>query len=78
MMPMELWASAYVDHPDAVRCNAWSVSCDALEFSLHNTDSPNFFARVEKVRLRKLSLVPCPINSRARVLKREQPSPMSA
>jgi hypothetical protein len=73
----ELTIRAYVDHPAAVRCNAWSVSGDVLEFSLHDTDKPSFFSRVEKIRLREISLVPNPINNKARVLKRELPSSMS-
>jgi hypothetical protein len=53
------------------------VSGDVLEYSLQNTDSPSFFARVEKIRLREISLVPYPVNNRARVLQRALPSPMS-
>ena len=67
----ELQIRAYVEHPMAVRCNAFSVSCDVLDFTLHRTDSPQFFARAEKVRLREVSLVPAPIQRNARVLKRE-------
>jgi hypothetical protein len=37
-----------------------------------------FFARVEKVRLREISLVPAPVDRSARVLRRELPSSMSA
>jgi hypothetical protein len=73
----ELTISAYVDHPTAVRCNAFSVSGDVLDYTLHDTGKPSFFARVERVRLREVSLVPAPINNQARVLKRELPSAMS-
>ena len=74
----ELLVSAYVDHPAAVRCNAWSVSGDVLEYTLHDTDSPSFFARVEKIRLREISLVSNPIQARARVLHRSNPGPASS
>jgi hypothetical protein len=73
----ELMVCAYVDHPAAVRCNAWSVSGDVLEFSLHDSDRPSFFARIEKIRLREISLVPNPIQARARVLHRSKPGPAS-
>jgi hypothetical protein len=65
---------AFVDHPEARRCNAFSVSGDVLDYSLHDTDRPSFFARVEKVRLREISLVPAPVDRSARVLRRELPS----
>jgi len=74
----ELMIRAYVDHPEAGRCNAFSVSGDVLDYSLHDTDRPSFFARIEKVRLREISLVPAPVDRSARVLRRELPSPMSA
>ena len=35
-------------------------------------------ARVEKIQLREISLVPNPVNARARVLHRSTPSPASA
>ena len=73
----ELLVRAYVDHPEAVRCNAFSVNGDVLDYTLHHIDSPNFVARVERIRLREISLVPAPINCNARVLKRELPSPAS-
>ena len=34
-------------------------------------------ARVEKIRLREISLVPNPVNNKARVLQRELPSPVN-
>ena len=74
----ELMIRAYVDHPEARRCNAFSVSGDVLDYSLHDTDRPSSFARVEKVRLREISLVPAPVDRSARVLRRELPSPMFA
>ena len=46
--------------------------------SLHDTDRQSFFARVEKVRLREISLVRAPVDRSARVLRRELPSPMFA
>jgi hypothetical protein len=57
---------------------AFSVSGDVLDYSLHDNDRPSFFARVEKVRLREITLVLAPVDRRARVLRRELPSPMSA
>jgi hypothetical protein len=72
----ELMIRAYVDDPEARRRNA--SSGDVLDYSLHDTDRPSFFARVEKVRLREISLVPAPVDRSARVLRRELPSPMSA
>ena len=71
----ELMIRPIVDHPEARRCNACG---DVLDYSLHDTDRPSFFARVEKVRLREISLVPAPVDRSARVLRRELPSPMSA
>ena len=68
---------AYVDHPEARR-NAFSVSGDVLDYSLHDTDRPSFFVRVEKGRIREISLVPAPVDRSARVLRRELPSPMFA
>jgi hypothetical protein len=73
----ELTIAVYADHEMARRCNAFSVSGDVLQYSLHDTGSPNFFARVERCRLREISLVPAPVNARARVLRRELPSPAS-
>jgi hypothetical protein len=73
----ELTVAVYADHEMARRCNAFSVSCDVEAFTLHDTSSPNFWARVEKCRLREISLVPNPVNARARVLKREPPSAFS-
>jgi hypothetical protein len=74
----ERMISAYVDHPLAVRCGAWSVNGDVLEFTLHDTGSAAFFARVQKIKLREISLVPRPVNPGAKVPRRERPSPMSA
>ena len=68
---------AYVDHLQAVRCNAFSVSGDVESFTLHDTGSPNFYARVEKLRLREISLVPSPANRNAKVLRREPPTALS-
>ena len=51
---------------------------DVLEFTLHGTSTPNFHALVEKIRLREISLVPNPVNPRALVLDRRQPSAASA
>jgi hypothetical protein len=62
----ELLVRAYVDHRQAVRCNAFSVSGDVLEYSLHDTDRPGFYARVEKIRLREVSLVQSPVQPGAR------------
>jgi len=73
----ELMIQAYVDHEMARRCNAFSISGDVLDYSLHDTGSPSFYARVKRVRLREISLVPNPVNNKARVLKRELPSPAS-
>ncbi len=70
--------SAYVDHPEARCCNALSVSGDVLSCTLHDTGGPAFFARVEKIRFREISLVPNPVNNNGRVLRRELPSPMSS
>ena len=49
-----------------------------MEFTLHGTSTPNFHALVEKIRLREISLVPNPVNPRALVLDRRQPSAASA
>ena len=57
---------------------AFSVSGDVLDYSLHDNDRPSFFARVEKVPLREISLVPASVDGSARVLRRELPSPMFA
>lgn len=73
----ELVISAYVSHPQAVRCNAFNVCGDVLAYTLHDTGSSAFYARVEKIWLRETSLVPNPVNARARVLRRSPPSPMS-
>jgi hypothetical protein len=49
-----------------------------LQFAPALADSPRVLAHVEKIRLREISLVPNPVNAKARVLKREPPSPMSS
>lgn len=73
----ELVIEAFVDHPTARRCSAFSVSGDVLEYSLHDTDTQGFYACVKKMRLREISLVPAPINRNAKVLQRAKPSPAS-
>jgi hypothetical protein len=45
---------------------AFSVSGDVLDYSLHDNDRPSFFARVEKVRLREISLVLAPVDRSVR------------
>ena len=47
----ELVVTAFVDHPMAVRCNAFSVSGDVIDYSLHDINTPDFFAKVGRIRI---------------------------
>ena len=56
-----------VDHEQARRCRAFSVSARINEYRLCDVDTPNFFAEVIDANFDEVSLTDLPANSRALV-----------
>jgi hypothetical protein len=60
-----------VEHEQAKRCSASSISGDVISFSIHNAESPrDWHAYITEACLTDLSLVRSPVNRLARMLRR--------
>jgi hypothetical protein len=58
----------------AARCPALSIGAQVVEYTLHDTDTPWFYAKVHRAILREISLTPEPANRQALVTKRWHPT----
>ena len=74
----QLKIRAQVDQPLARRCNAFSVAAKVNRYTLHNENSPDYFAVIEEGELIEISLTAMPSNSAAQVLHRYRALPVSA
>ena len=58
---------ARVDQITARRMNAFSVAVTVLDYSMHDEDTPAFYAQINHAHLDEVSLTDIPANPRALV-----------
>lgn len=66
---------ATVTHPEARRCGAFSVAAKVVDYTMHDTDGPNFYAVIRRAELTEISLTDKPANPSALVRYRYRPWP---
>ncbi len=66
---------ATVTHEPAKRCNAFSIGARVHAYTMHDVDSPSFYALVTSAELTKISLTDQPANMAALVTRRYRASP---
>jgi prohead serine protease len=69
---------AYVDHPMARRCGAFSIRGTIVAYELRDTDNANFHALVPNAELTEISLTDTPANPQALVRHRYKAAPFAA
>jgi hypothetical protein len=68
-----------VTHPEARRCNAFSVGASIIEYSIEDADNPDcFHALIRQARVDEVSLTPIPSQIGALVTKRHDVSARAA
>ena len=71
-----LYIRACVSHPEARRCNAFSIGGKVLAYRLHDGGSGDFHAEVTDAELEEISITDRPANLHARVMRRYPASPL--